>query len=90
MVGKLIKYDFISFMPTSPALVSELVYLKHGLRAVSLRIIKNKIIGDLVSSVIAELDAKVRAMKDKNVVAEVLLEKEKIDSEEFEAIFNEE
>lgn len=53
-----LKYDFISFMPTSPALVSELVYLKHGLRAVSLRIIKNKIIGDLVSSVIAELDAK--------------------------------
>ena len=53
-----LKYDFISFMPTSPTLISELVYLKHGLRDKSLRIIKSKVICDLVSAIIAEIDAK--------------------------------
>ena len=53
-----LKYDFISFMPASPTLAYEIGYLKHDFRGAALRVIKSKIIGDLVSAVIAELDAK--------------------------------
>ena len=53
-----LKYDFISFMPTSPTLASEIGFYKHAFHNASLRVINSKNVSDLVSAVIAELDAK--------------------------------